>query len=230
MAILAPRDERLLRVAIVASLAFHVLAAALMPQVANVAFDAPDFETIDVRLLPRIETSRLAPQHAAPAAAPVHAAVVRTVSREHAQAARPEPVHTQPPASAERAHAPVAGATRTGSAVAATATNPPAARATVQPDPPAVPQRNAGGDMPLGAEQPDPVLDPGIRRSLASLGVHVTLVVTVDAGGHTERVVFRPALDEALEAQIRTLLASAAWDPAVCGAGVPCEGTATIAL
>jgi hypothetical protein len=60
--------------------------------------------------------------------------------------------------------------------------------------------------------------------------VHVTLLVTVDEDGHTERVVFQPPLDTQTEQAIQQMLASANWDAAVCGGGVSCEGTATIKL
>ena len=49
-----------------------------------------------------------------------------------------------------------------------------------------------GGYLPFGAEQPDPVLDPGVRKELASLGVHVTLVVTVGEDGKTKTIEFQP--------------------------------------
>ncbi len=86
------------------------------------------------------------------------------------------------------------------------------------------------GYLPFGAEQPDPVLDPNIVRQLSALGVHVTLVVTVGDDGRTESVAFQPPLDPSLEGRIRSLLADANWDPAVCGGGVACEGHATIKL
>jgi hypothetical protein len=87
-----------------------------------------------------------------------------------------------------------------------------------------------GGYLPFGAEQPDPVLDPSVRKQLDALAVHVTLVVTVGDDGRTEKIVFQPPLDPQLESRIRSLLADANWDPAVCGGGVSCEGNATIKL
>jgi hypothetical protein len=62
------------------------------------------------------------------------------------------------------------------------------------------------------------------------LGVHVTLVIDVGDDGRTENVVFSPPLDPQVETRIRALLADATWDPAVCGGGVSCEGSATIKL
>ncbi|MBV9232469.1 MAG: hypothetical protein JO030_00385, partial [Candidatus Eremiobacteraeota bacterium] len=86
------------------------------------------------------------------------------------------------------------------------------------------------GYMPFGAQQPDPVLDPDVKKQLDALGVHVTLFVTVGDDGRTENVAFTPSLDPATESRIRSLLADASWDPAVCGGGVSCEGHATIKL
>ncbi len=101
----------------------------------------------------------------------------------------------------------------------------PAARAVAS-----VGTHQSGGYLPFGAEQPDPVLDPGVRKQLDALGVHVTLVVTVGDDGKTETIAFDPPLDAQLEDHIRSLLADASWDPAVCGGGVACEGRATIRL
>ena len=84
--------------------------------------------------------------------------------------------------------------------------------------------------MPFGAEQPEPVLDPSVRKELDALGAHVTLVVTVGDDGRTESVDFQPPIDPALESRIRSLLSDASWDPAVCGGGVACEGRATIKI
>ncbi|MGA8533553.1 MAG: hypothetical protein WB615_05550, partial [Candidatus Tumulicola sp.] len=90
--------------------------------------------------------------------------------------------------------------------------------------------RDKGGYLPFGAEQPDPVLDPGILKQLGSLGVHVTLLVTVGDDGRTKDVIFQPDVDPRLESRIESLLADASWDPAVCGGGISCEGRATIKL
>ncbi|MGB9650580.1 MAG: hypothetical protein WCB01_02135, partial [Candidatus Cybelea sp.] len=84
--------------------------------------------------------------------------------------------------------------------------------------------------LPFGAQQPDPVLDPDVRKQLDALGAHVTLIVTVGEDGRTENVSFRPPVDPQLETRIRSLLADASWDPAVCGGGVSCEAQATIKL
>jgi hypothetical protein len=88
----------------------------------------------------------------------------------------------------------------------------------------------AGGFLPFGAEVPAPVLDPTVRKALDALGTHVTLIVTVGDDGRTTNVVFQPSLDPQTENRIRSLLADASWDPAVCGGGVACEAQATIKL
>jgi hypothetical protein len=90
--------------------------------------------------------------------------------------------------------------------------------------------QSVGGMMPLGANEPVPVLDPSVQKSLAALGVHVTLTVTVDVNGRTKDVIFTPPVDPQIEEKIRAMLASASWDPAVCGAGLACEAAATIKL
>jgi hypothetical protein len=82
--------------------------------------------------------------------------------------------------------------------------------------------------MPLGESNP-PTLDPGVRDKLARLiQTHVTLIVVVGEDGRTKSVQFSPPLDASTEDAMRALLADAAWDPAVCGGGVSCEGSATI--
>jgi hypothetical protein len=69
-----------------------------------------------------------------------------------------------------------------------------------------------------------------VRKQLDALGTHVTVLVMVGEDGRTESVYFDPPIDPQLENRIRTLLADATWDPAVCGGGVACEGRATIKL
>jgi hypothetical protein len=118
-----------------------------------------------------------------------------------------------------------AGEGTTAGEAAPQATSTPANRAVAS-----VGGHDTGGYMPFGAEQPDPVLDPGIRKQLVSLGVHVTLVVTVGEDGRTKSIVFDPPVDQQLEGRIQSLLADASWDPAVCGGGISCEGRATIKL
>ncbi|MBV8068023.1 MAG: hypothetical protein JO113_08590, partial [Candidatus Eremiobacteraeota bacterium] len=89
---------------------------------------------------------------------------------------------------------------------------------------------HVGGYLPFGAEQPEPVLDAAVLKQLSALGAHVTLTVTVGEDGRTENILFDPPIDPQLEGRIRSLLADASWDPAVCGGGVSCEARATIRL
>jgi hypothetical protein len=110
---------------------------------------------------------------------------------------------------------------------AVTAPAPSTAPVAAQND--AASRQAAGGYMPLGVND-TPVLDPSVRKSLRALGVHVTLTITVDNAGHTKHVTFAPPLDPDVQAQIQSILASASWDPAVCGGGMTCEGQATITL
>jgi hypothetical protein len=138
---------------------------------------------------------------------------------------RVDSLHGQP-AGAPRT-API---TRLGAGRAQVAAAP---QATASPQPRVVSGtvgRDTGGYMPFGAEQPVPVLDPTVHKQLAALGVHITLTVTVDEDGKTKTVDFDPAVDDATKTRIQSLLADASWDPAVCGGGIACEGTATIRL
>jgi hypothetical protein len=222
-------QDRRLGTAVAASLAFHVLVALMIPVLAGFGVQAPALNEIAVSLVPRISIRRAPPAHPPAAVAPHQAPLVRQVAKERPQGTRPAP-QSQPTSATDRSQAPrVApmqnqGAEHPGSAA-------PVPSAPPQTQAPAVVARHStSGYLPLGAEQPDPVLDPAVRRSLAALGVHTTLTVTVNEGGHTTSVAFSPPIDDAMEAQIRAMLASAAWDPAVCGAGVACEGTAVIRL
>ncbi len=229
------RDDPLLRVALPASLAIHLAIAALIPALAVVHGDGPAIETISfVRIIRQtsVVVRPVAREHEA--AAPKRAAVPDVAKITPAPAKRDvyrAPV--QATRSQARSAAPMVAAARQGGSVeAAGASAMPAASPPPQQASLASTQSKSdeGGYMPLGADQPDPVLDPTVQQRLAQLGVRVTLVITVDERGHTKDVVFQPPLDDAMEARIRSMLASASWDPAVCGAGIPCEGTTTIKL
>ncbi|HEY9181171.1 MAG TPA: hypothetical protein VIO32_10665 [Candidatus Baltobacteraceae bacterium] len=89
---------------------------------------------------------------------------------------------------------------------------------------------DTGGAMPLDAYQP-PTLDPAVLAQLQKrVAVHVTLIVDVGEDGRTKEVQFQPPLDAQTETAIRTLLADANWDAAICGGGVSCAGKAEIKL
>ncbi len=226
--------DRLLYRAIVLSLALHLLIALFFPALATFEGNGPSIETISfVRVIHISVLPKRPVAHEHPAAAPVKATVPQ-IEPQHRATARP--AEHAPPAPERISRAPIVAAEpRKGSAVAriVEASAPPAAVA-------ATPQaanvasseteENTGGYMPLGAEEPTPVLDPTIRKSLAALGIHTTLTIDVDASGKTKNVTFAPPVDANVQNQIRTLLAAAHWDPAICGAGVACEAQATIKL
>jgi hypothetical protein len=216
--------------ALVASLALHVVLFALIPPFTSLDSKQSVELLSFVRAVPiRIQTPR--PHAQLAAAAPVHAQIanaghVRAASMHVAQ-------HASRLQAQQRESAPRYGAVAQAGANGATpgVTAMPAQTAPPQPTASAAPNQNpVGGMMPLGAEEPTPVLDPSVQRALAALGVHVTLTVNVDSEGHTQRVDFAPPLDANVEDRIRTLLASASWDPAVCGGGVTCAGQAVIRL
>jgi len=171
------------------------------------------------------------PQIRTPQALAQVAAPVAHIAQSKARAPSTHNVKNAPTLTkGEMSRAPVVGdVTREG----ATSAEPGASAAPAAPVAAQVasnPPRHIGGYMPLGAEQPEPVLDPTVRNALGALQVHVTLLVTVDDSGHMKDVVFQPPLDAATEARIRAMLANASWDPATCGAGVPCEAVAKITL
>jgi pyruvate/2-oxoglutarate dehydrogenase complex dihydrolipoamide acyltransferase (E2) component len=149
-------------------------------------------------------------------------AVVKLTQRRSATKA---PIATNAPAAPAVATVAEAGDSKANGDAGPASSATPAARAVASVD-----AHQAGGYLPFGAEQPVPVLDPAVRKALDGLGVHVTLVVTVGDDGHTTNVVFAPPLDPQIENRIRSLLADASWDPAVCGGGVSCEAQATIRL
>lgn len=226
--------DRLLYRAIAISLALHLAIALFFPALVSIQDDGPSIQTIS--FVRAIHISVL-PAHpvAHPKAAvaieraPVTAVVIppRPTSGVHHQDRR----LTRGRAS----HAPIVGIVQhKGSAVAGIEATAPPAAVTATPAPATVAssetRENMGGYMPLGAQEQNPVLDPAVTTSLQALGAHTTLTVDVDADGKTKNVTFKPEIDVNLEARIRSLLANARWDPAICGAGVTCEGRMTIRL
>jgi len=220
--------------ATLASLALHVLAVLAIPALAWTASSATPVETVSfVRILhiqivppkPALPPRAIAPHHEPTPtinfASKTH--VVRTMPHRNAS---PEPaVATNAPAAPAVGTITRAGTGSAESNGAPNATPSPASRAVAS-----VGTHQNGGYLPFGAEQPDPVLDPGIRKQLEALGAHVTLIVTVGDDGRTENVLFDPPVEMQLESKIRALLADASWDPAVCGGGVACEARTTIKL
>lgn len=225
-------SNRLLYRAIVLSLALHLVLALFFPALATFEGNGPSIETISFVHTIRISVLPAKPvAHERPATAPVKA-VVPQIAPQHRATSRPAE-HAAPPAPLSRA--PLVGAEpRKGSGIAQVESSAPPAAVAATPQAANVASNetheNTGGYMPLGAEEPTPVLDPAIRKSLAAIGIHTTLTIVVDATGKTKNVMFSPSVDANVENQIRTLLASAHWDPAICGAGIACEAQATIKL
>ena len=221
--------------ATLASVAIHLLVALAIPALAWTASSAPPVETISFTRVLHITITPPRAPHPPPRALAPHRAVkseVNFASRIHIVRAMPHRRNASESVVATNAPAaPAVGAElRAGNGTADSNAAPnaspsPATRAVAS-----VGTHQSGGYLPFGAEQPNPVLDPGVRKQLDALGTHVTLIVTVGNDGRTEDVRFDPPVDAQLESRIRSLLADASWDPAVCGGGVACEAQATIKL
>jgi hypothetical protein len=220
----------------VASVALHALAALLIPALAWMPSTAPPVETVSFLHVTRIVIEpkpKAVPQPRAQA--PHHSTVVvrsRSAQLELAHVVAQKKASPPPLMNRDISVAPVTGQSQVGKGTVANVSESepqpsasPADRAVAS-----VSERSAGGYLPFGAQQPDPVLDPNVLKQLGGLGIHVTIVVTVDENGKTETVSFEPPIDPKSEKQIESMLADAAWDPAVCGGGVSCEGHATIKL
>jgi hypothetical protein len=226
--------NRFLGAALLGSLVLHGVGAGLVPPFSHVPSLSP-VETISFTKIRRIEIT-----HRAAAARPLVAKTSITVKPRVVRTRKP-PTHLEhdakaspPPALVASSQVTTVGQTSgTASQNATPRPGPPNPRATASADTRDVAtadQHVAGGYMPFGATDPVPVLDPGARRRLEALDVHVTIVVVVSDSGRTKSVRFDPPLDKTVEGQIQTLLASANWDPAYCGGGLPCEAAATIKL
>ena len=220
----------------VASVALHALAALLIPALAWMPSSAPPVETISFVPVTRIVIQpkpKAVPQPRAQA--PRHSTVVvRSLATDlklvHVQSHKK--ASPAPRVNRDVSLAPVVGQSQVGKGTAANVSQaqPQPSSAPVDRAVASVGERQTGGYLPFGAEQPSPVLDPNVLKQLATLGIHVTLVVTVDENGKTETIAFEPPVDPKTQKQIDSMLADAAWDPAVCGGGVSCEGHATIKL
>lgn len=226
-------SNRLMGRALLASLALHAFGLALIPALAWLPAPEATVETVTFTKVAHIEIVPR-PRRSQPRAAAPHrrsATVISEATRVDLARVTPHSVASPPPSADYRTStAPaVAAALRSGHGTAP-AESAPQASATPVPREVSSVGRDVGGTLPFGAEQPDPVLDPGIRRQLGALGVHVTLVVTVGDNGKTKNVEFEPAVDSQTQSRIEALLADANWDPAVCGGGISCEGRATIRL
>lgn len=231
----AATAQRRMGGATVASVAIHVAVALAIPALAWTASTMTPVETISFTHILRIQVVPPRAPAPPPRAVAPHVNVkpsINFANHVHVVAAIPRRHESPTPVSASNAAAaPAAGAVQR----AGTGTSDSTAAPNVTPSPAtrsvaSVGQHQVGGYLPFGAEQPEPVLDPSVRKQLDALGVHVTVLVMVGEDGRTENVYFDPSIDPQVENHIRTLLADASWDPAVCGGGVACEGRATIKL
>lgn len=220
----------------VASVALHALAALLIPALAWMPSTAPPVETVSFLHVTHIV---IQPKHKTVpqprARAPHHSTAVvrsRSVQLELEHVASHKKASPPPMIDRDVSVAPAVGQSQIGKGTAArvSESEPQPSASPASREVASVGEHNAGGYLPFGAQQPDPVLDPNVLKQLGTLGIHVTLVVTVDENGKTETVSFVPPIDSKTEKQIESMLADAVWDPAVCGGGVSCEGRATIKL
>lgn len=221
--------------ATLASVSVHVLAALTIPALAWTASSDVPVETVSFTHVLHVTVTPTRPPKPPPRAVAQrhdpkqtvsyadHVRLVRALPRRHAP--NEVAVATNAPAAPAVGAVQRAGTGTSESDAAPNVTPSPAVRAVAS-----VGTHQSGGYLPFGAEQPDPVLDPGVRKQLDALGAHVTLVVTVGDDGRTKNIVFDPPVDPQLESRIRSMLADASWDAAVCGGGVACQAQATIKL
>jgi hypothetical protein len=243
-------DNQLLRRALIASLALHLLVALLLPTWMRAQSEGlQSVETISFARVMRVAIMRPV-AHAVHAATPdtkrraANVSFARHKSELSVSRPKPRPRPTEQngpngPLAAAPKHvalhrlSPLYAQPNTASAAAheSTAAQTPQPQSTVADR--AVGgtgSSNRGGLLPFGAQQ-EPVIDPAVLPKLqAKVSGHVTLIVVVGEDGHTKHVEFQPPLDADTERAIEAILADATWDAAVCGGGVSCEGTATIKL
>ena len=225
------QNDRFLTRALLASLVLHLIFAYFIPAMTAFNGAGPAIETISfVKMIRLSIVHHDPPKHLHAAVAPEIAAKpvidkhpIAAGQREAKTVAQQTRVVAAPNLAAQAAPG-VAAAQSTANANATPSDEKMNVAASTQS------RHQTGGLSPFGAEEQNPVLDPGIRQQLAALGVHVTLTITVDESGHTTNVAFAPPLANDVEAHIRTVLASAAWDPAICGGGIACEGKTVITL
>ncbi len=242
--------NRLLWRAITASLGLHLLVALFLPVwTTQVSGGLQPIEALTFAHIMRMQIQRSSAK-SLPAALPAtrHRAATVTFARAKAELSAPTRKPIARPSAQIGPSGAVAGAPRYVAVRDAPLYARPAAHSEIStqeapPAPSPAPEasqadrpvagtgmNDRGGALPFGATQ-DPVLDPGVRTQLEKrFSVHVTLVVTVDEDGRTERVSFQPPIDAQTERAIEAVLADATWDAAVCGGGVSCEGTARITL
>lgn len=224
-----------LRIGFGGSLVVHALLALAIPSVVWLSSATQTVETITFIHVPRISIETPKPRiEPSRATAPKHAAVPR-IAKIHQSSVAPRARRVLAKPKSQETEAPLVSSqviVASGASGTTAEATPQAPSTPAQHEVASAPstRHQEGGYLPLGAEQPDPVLDPAVRRALAALSIHVTLLITVGDDGKTKAVVFQPQLDATTQAKIQSMLADASWDPAVCGGGVPCEGHATIKL
>lgn len=225
------QHDRILTRALLASLVLHLIFAYFIPAITTYAAAGPAVETISFVKMIRISLHKEQPQHVQAATAP-RLAPRPVIEKQRTVAAGKQFTPSKATRSTANAAPQIAAQTAPGAAPAANVANASATASQSQPNVTAVTEsrRNYGANMPLGADDPMPILDPGMHQQLAALGVHVTLTITVDENGHTKTVLFAPPLANDVEDHIRTMLASASWEPAYCGGGIACEGKAVITI
>lgn len=223
------QTDRFLTRALLASLALHLIFAYFIPAITTFASAGPTIETISFVKMIRISMHKQQPTRVQAATAPQIAP--KPAIEKHPHVAGKNATPTKVIQSTANAAPHVADQTAPGAANAQSTANANATPAQDQANvtPVTQSQRNVGGNAPFLAEQ-DPVLDGGMHQQLVALGVHVTLTITVDENGRTKTVLFAPPLANDVEDHIRTMLASASWDPAICGGGIACEGKAVITI
>ena len=235
------------RAAFAASLFFHALAALLFPL--HLFMPGPSSEVIERISFSKISHVSVRSQRPAttavgrrkPATKPQviarhHAAVVH-----HARVASPAHRTPHAPSTATAAksspdQAPpvsVAAAVQQTAAPVATAA-PPSVALTASPATQTVASAQGsgrrGGIAPFESTQ-DAYLEKTAYDELRKrFHVNVVLKVKVADDGKMLSVTFDPPVSADVEKQIKDILSTANFDPAVCGGGISCEGIATIKL
>ena len=248
------KENARFRIALYVSLGLHAIAALLFPTLASPP--APTSETLTTISYQRVQhvalQSRPSPPHSVAAVTAKRVVLPHIVRRRasaptrKAPAAKPRPRAIAKPtpgavvqkrtfAVGQPSASPVPS---TPAPVAMTKTAAPSLAApSAAPAPPQrleVPNSHGSGarsGLGMFGEVQDPALEkPVMDQLMRRFKINVTLVVTVGDDGRTKQIEFHPPVTPAVENQIRSLLADANWDPALCGGGIACEGKATIKL
>ena len=249
------KENARFRIALAISLGLHAVGALLFPALAPAPAPAPETMTtisyqrvqrvaLQTRptvphsaaaqsakrvVLPKIVRSRTtAPMHKAPTMKPRRHATAKPTPGAVAQK-RTFTVGIPSASPIPSTPAPVAVTKSAAPAVAAPSSAPAPAQQHRE-----IPNAHGSGarsGIGMFGEVQDPALEkPVMDQLVRRFKLNVTLVVTVGDDGRTKQIEFHPPVTPAVENQIRSLLADANWDPALCGGGIACEGKATIKL